>query len=98
MFWGNGDTSKLVAAEQRTLSELRRLVETGHLIALTPQQSATAVEAINFYASVRAASSLLVAARNILLFLGGIVGLWWLGHDTIVSFIQAAALVKGATP
>lgn len=97
MFWGKGDTSKLDAAQKKTLEELRRLVETGHLIALTPEQSAVAVQAINFYASVQSASSLLVAARNILLFLGGIIVIWWAGHDAVVSFIQAATM-KGPTP
>ena len=94
MFWGKGDTSKLDAAQKRTLEELRRLVETGHLIALTPEQSAVAVQAINFYASVKSATALLVAVRNILIFLGAIIGMWWVGHDAVITFIQAAA-VKG---
>lgn len=89
MFWGNGDTSKLVATEQKTLAELRRLVETGHIIALTPQQSATAVDAINFYSTVRAVGPLLVAVRNILLFLGSMIGIWWVCHDAVVKFIQS---------
>lgn len=91
MFWGKGDTSKLAITEQKTLGELRRLVETGHIIALTPEQSAVAVDAINFYSTVRAVGPLLVAVRNILLFLGSLIAIWWAGHDAIVTFIQAVA-------
>lgn len=90
MFWGNGDTSKLDAAQRKTLEEIRRLVETGHVIALNPEQSAVAVQAINFYAQVQAATSLLKAIRNILLLVGAIIGIWWASHDFIVSFIQKA--------
>lgn len=98
MFWGKGDTSKLAAGEQKTLAELRRLVETGHLIALTPEQSAVAVSAINFYASVQAASSLIVAVRNILIFLGGLIAIWWAGNDAIVNFIRAVSAAPGVSP
>ena len=97
MFWGNGDSSKLVNEEQETLKHIRRLVETGHLVALTPEQTAIALHAINFYASVRSASSLLVAARNVLVFIGAILGMWWLGQDTLVKFIQAAAKASSGT-
>ncbi len=89
MFWGKGDSSKLVASEQKTLAELRRLVETGHIIALTPEQSAAAVDAINFYSMMRSVGPLFVGARNILLFLGSLIAIWWAGHDAIVSFILA---------
>lgn len=95
MFWGKGDSSKLDPDQLQTLDDLRRLVETGHVIALTPEQSAVAVQAINFYASVQSASLLLVAARNILIFIGALIGMWWVGHDAVTSFIQAAAS-KGA--
>lgn len=90
MFWGKGDTSKLDAAQRKTLEELRRLVETGHIIALNAEQSAVAVQAINFYAKVQAATSLLEAIRNILLLLGAIIGIWWASHDFIIAFIQKA--------
>jgi hypothetical protein len=97
MFWGKGDSSKLDPDQLQTLDDLRRLVETGHVIALTPEQSAVAVQAINFYASVQSASLLLVAARNILLFIGALIGMWWVSHDAVTSFIQAAAS-KGPVP
>jgi hypothetical protein len=85
-----------VVAEQKTLAELRRLVETGHIIALTPEQSATAVDAINFYSMVRAVGPLLVGVRNILLFLGSLIAIWWAGHDAIVDFILT--VTAGRTP
>lgn len=91
MFWGKGDSSKLGESEQETLSELRRLVETGHIIALTPEQAATAVDAINFYATVRAVGPLFVAVRNVLLFLGSLIVMWWAGHDAVANFIAAIA-------
>jgi len=90
MFWGKGDTSKLDAAQRRTLEELRRLVETGHIIALSAEQSTVAVQAINFYAKVQSAVSLLEAIRNILLLVGAIIGIWWASHDFLIGFIQKA--------
>lgn len=87
MFWGKGDSSKLTAKEQATLTELRRLCETGHIIALTPEQTAVAISAINFYASVQSAASLFAMFRNVLIFTGSLLAIWWAGHDAVTTFI-----------
>lgn len=88
MFWGNGDSSKLGPSERKTLEELRRMAETGHLIALSPKESAVAIEAINFYATVRSTKTFVVASRNVLLFAGAMVGLWWAISDGMGDILQ----------
>jgi hypothetical protein len=91
MLWGVGDSSKLSAEEKRTLEELRRLSETGHIVGLTPEQSKVALAAINFYAGVTATSGLLAGARNVLMFIGSICLMWWAARDVIVEFIKKSA-------
>lgn len=91
MFWGKGDSARLTEEERVTLDDLRRLVETGHIIALSPEQSAMAVAAINFYAMVKSAAVLLTGLRNALVIAGALLGFWWLGHDAVVNFIQTVA-------
>lgn len=91
MFWGKGDSSKLSEEERITLDDLRRLVETGHIIGLSPEQSAMAVRAINFFAKVDGAMELVVGFRNALVIAAALLGFWWVGHDAIVSFIQTVA-------
>lgn len=91
MFWGSGDSSKLEAAEKKTLDALRRLDETGHIVGLTPDQAKVAIAAINFYASVTATTGLIAGARNVLLFLGSLCVMWWAVKDVAVNFIKASA-------
>jgi len=91
MFWGKGDSSKLSDDQLHTLDDIRRLVETGHLIALSPDQSAVAVKAINFYAMIMSAMALLTGFRNAMLLAGGLLGIWWVGHDAVVEFIKTVA-------
>lgn len=90
MLWGNGDSSKLSPDERKTLDELRRLAETGHIVGLTPEQSKVAVAAINFYAGVTATTGMLAGARNVLMFIGSICLMWWATKDVIVEFIKKA--------
>lgn len=91
MFWGNGDSSKLSEDERKTLDELRRLGETGHLVGLTPEQTAVALAAIKFYQSVTATTGLIAGARNVALFTGSLLLIWWSVRDAIVAFIKTNA-------
>lgn len=91
MLWGNGDTGKLTEKERETLHELRRMVETGHIIGLTPEQSQTVIAAIKFYAAVTATSGLLAGSRNVLVFLGSMLLMWWTAKDAVIEFIKKAA-------
>lgn len=88
MFWGDGDSSKLGATELKTLNELRRMAETGHIRALSPKESQIAVEAINFYATLRSTKDFLVGLRNILLLAGALIGIWWATQDGLAGILQ----------
>lgn len=91
MFWGNGDSSKLNDDERKTLAELRRLGETGHLIGLTPEQTAVALAAIKFYQSVTATTGLIAGARNVAMFIGSMLLIWWSVRDAVIAFIKSNA-------
>jgi hypothetical protein len=96
MFWGNGDSSKLSPEERATLDQLRRLVESGHLIALSPEQTKVALAAINFYGALTATTGFVVGVRNTLYWVAGLAGVWWVSKDTLITFIQTIA--SGAKP
>lgn len=91
MFWGKGDSSKLSEDQLATLDDIRRLVETGHVIALSPEQSTVAVQAINFYAMIMSAAVLLTGLRNALVIAAALLGFWWFGHDAVINFIKTVA-------
>jgi hypothetical protein len=88
MFWGDGDSSKLGTPERKTLEHLRRMAETGHIHGLSPKESEIAIEAINFYATVRSTKNFVVALRNVLLFAGVMVGIWWATQDGLADILQ----------
>jgi hypothetical protein len=96
MFWGKGDSSKLGPEERAELEKLRRLVETGHLVALSPEQTDIALAAIKFYGNVTATSGILAGAKNVGLWIAGLVMFWWVSRDAVVTFIQAVAKTGGA--
>lgn len=91
MFWGNGDSSKLTESELKTLNELRRLNETGHIVGLTAEQSEVAMKAVRFYAAVSATSGILAGVKNVGMWIGGFVLMWWAFRDAVVAFIKGAA-------
>lgn len=91
MFWGNGDSSKLTPDEKETLQQLQRLVETGHVVALSPEQSKVALDAIRFYGAVTATTGVLVGARNVAWWIAGLAVAVWAAPDAVKSFIQAIA-------
>jgi hypothetical protein len=91
MFWGNGDSSKLNDEEKTTLAHLRRMVETGHIVALTPAQAAIAVEALTWYSRWTAFAQVLVLIRNIGLLAGGILAIWWAVHSQLANWFKTIA-------
>lgn len=93
MFWGKGDTSELDDKEQVTLSHLRRMVETGHVEALSPDQSAVALRAIDFYSRWEQTFSAISSLRNVLILVAGGLAFWWAtgGENFITEFIRGAA-------
>lgn len=93
MFWGQGDSSKLSSEERALLEGLRRLTESGHITALSPEQTKVAIAAVNFYSAVTATSGVLVGVRNVAYWVAGFVGFWWVSKDTVVTFFKA--LVAG---
>jgi hypothetical protein len=90
MFWGHGDSSKLSSDERVELDKLRRLVESGHLMALSPDQTKIALAAINFYGTVTATSGLLVGIRNVFYWVAGFAAFWWMSKDAVVTFLKTA--------
>lgn len=89
MFWGNGDSNKLSLEERKTLEELRKLVETGHLVALTPDQTVIALNAIKFYTAVTATSGLFAGVRNVLVWFGGALAIYWAIKDGLAAYIKS---------
>jgi len=88
MFFGNGDSSRLNEAQAQTLSHLRRLGETGHLVTLNPQQSEIAVKALDFYAQWESLARLARSIRNTGLLVTGLLALWWLGQEQITRLVE----------
>lgn len=73
------------------LAGLRRMVETGHIIALNPDQSGLALEMIDWFMQWKSVLRLGASLRNVALLLTGLLTLWWMGQDWIVDFIQRSA-------
>ena len=92
MFFGRGDTSKLEDQEKETLTHLRRMVETGHIVSLSPDQTEIALRAIDFYRSWESVFRLGRSIRNISILIGGGLMFWWItgGHNFITAFIKQA--------
>jgi len=87
MFWGKGDTAKLKAPEKTTLDNLERLVETGHIIALDPGQTESAVLAVEFFGQIRSVLKLAGSLKNIGLFVGLILSAYWATGGAVLSWI-----------
>lgn len=90
MLLGRGDTSKLEDAEKTTLAHLRRMVETGHLVALNAEQSEAALRALELYSQWESVTTLGKSIRNTLLLVGFFLGLWWASHEKIALWIATA--------
>lgn len=88
MFLGRGDTSKLEEDEQRTLSHLRRMVETGHIVTLNAEQTEVALRAIDWYGQWESVFRLGKSLRNTLMLIGFFLGLWWMTNEKVALFIE----------
>lgn len=89
MLWGKGDTSRLEEREAQTLADLRRMVETGHIIALNPDQSALLLRALDWYEMWESTFKLMGSIRNTAILIGFIVTLWAATEGTILDAIKA---------
>lgn len=89
MLWGLGDTGKLTEDERTTLAHLRRMVETGHIIALSPQESLLAKEALTMYSRWMSFTAFLNSLRNIGLLVGGLLALWWASQGALIEWIRS---------
>lgn len=88
MFWGNGDSTKLTEEERVTLDHLRRMVETGHISALSPKESEIALAAIQFYGSWMASLRLLNSVKNVALLIGALLAIWWASQGAVAEWVK----------
>ena len=88
MFWGKGDSSKLEDREEQTLHDLRRMVETGHIVALTAEQSEMAIRALDWYEMWESTFKLLGSLRNTAILLGFLLTFWVATEDSILTVIK----------
>lgn len=90
MFWGSGDSTKLSEEERVTLAHLRRMVETGHIYAMSPKESEIAIAAIQFYGSWIASLRLLNSIKNVGLLIGAVLAIWWATQGALLEWIKGA--------
>ena len=91
LFWGKGDTSKLDDDVQGTLAHLRRMEETGHIVALSPEQAQVALRAVAFYGQWETMLKLLMGIKNVALLVGALLAVYWAMGDWIVNAIREIA-------
>lgn len=89
MLWGKGDTSRLEEREAQTLADLRRMAETGHIIGLSPDQSAMLLRALDWYEMWESTFKLMGSIRNTAILIGFILTLWVVTEGTILDAIKA---------
>lgn len=87
MFWGRGDSSKLDPGQRELLEGLRRLTETGHIVALDSEDSKVAIEAVGMYANWRSVIRAMTSLKNVGLLVGGILALYWASQGALADWI-----------
>ena len=87
MLWGKGDTSKLEEEEKQTLSHLRRMVETGHIVALSSAQGQTLLRAIDRYADWEGTFRTMKHVRNVMGLISFFVVAWWASGGNPIDFV-----------
>ena len=90
MFTGHGDSSKLTEDERKTWDDLRRLMETGHVVGLSGEQTDMAIEAIRVYGSLKAATSVFSSIRNVSILLIASLLAGWTFWDKAIAALRAA--------
>ena len=88
MFWGKGDSSKLDEETTQTLAHLRRMEETGHIVALTHEQTQVALRAVIFYGQWESILRFLTSVKNVALLVGALLGIYWVSEGWIVDRIR----------
>lgn len=88
MFWGKGDSSKLDDETQTTLAHLRRMEETGHIVALTHEQTQIALRAVSFYSQWESVLKLFTSFKNVALLVGALLGIYWVTEGWIIEVIR----------
>lgn len=88
MFWGRGDTAKLDPDVQTTLAHLRRMEETGHIVALTHDQTQAALRALTFYGRWEGTLALLTSIRNVVLLIGALLAIYFATEGWIIARIR----------
>ncbi len=90
MFWGKGDSSSLDDSQKNTLADLRRMVETGHIVALTPEQSEAAIRALDWYHNWEGTFKLLASMRNTAVLLGFLLTMWAATKSSLMAMVKDA--------
>jgi len=88
MFWGKGDSSKLDEETTQTLAHLRRMEETGHIVALTHEQTQVALRAVIFYGQWESLLRFFTSVKNVALLVGALLGIYWVSEGWIVDRIR----------
>lgn len=88
MLTGNGDSSKLTQTELKTLAEIRRMVETKHIVALNPEQTEIVLEMIDWFVQWKSALRLANSIRNIALLLAGLLMIWWTSKEALAEWVR----------
>lgn len=88
MLTGNGDSSKLTATELKTLAEIRRMVETKHIVALNAEQTQIVLEMIDWFVQWKSALRLANSIRNVALLLAGLLMLWWTSKEALAEWVR----------
>lgn len=87
MFWGKGDSSKLDEETTHTLQHLRRMEETGHIVALTHEQTQVALRAVAFYNQWESVLKFFTSIKNVALLVGALLGIYWVSEGWIIERI-----------
>lgn len=89
MLWGTGDSSRLNDDEKQTLSHLRRMVETGHIVELNQDKSALLLRALDYYAGWEGTIRTMKHVRNVTgLFAFFFVSWWATGGEPIKAILE----------
>ena len=97
LFWGKGDSSKLDDNTKATLDHLRRMEETRHIVALTPDMAHTAVRAVEFYQRWESVLAFGTGMKNVALLVGALLTIYWVTEGYIVEHLRDLIL-PGAGP
>lgn len=92
MLTDNGDSSKLTGDELQTLAALRRMVETKHLVALSPQQTQLVLEMIDWFSQWKSVLRLANSLRNVSMLLGGLLLIWWTTKESLAEWVRTVVV------